>query len=336
MESPDPIKGLLDTKGYVVLDGALATELESRGCDISDSLWSCKALMESPELIRQVHYDYYVAGADIAITSSYQASPLGLAEQRNISESDAKILIKKSVQLAQEARQQASRTLKKAETSMLVAGSVGPYGAYLADGSEYRGDYGSTVSREVLKAFHRPRISALLAAGADCLACETIPSFPEVEALSQLLSDEFPSAWAWFSFTVRDSLHLSDGTPLDKVCQTLGLNKKVMAVGINCVARDETTDLLNVLHDYWRGPLLAYPNSGELWDAKARKWTEANKTPSISGEPNGSLVTCVREWVRAGAKIVGGCCRTGPEDVRTIAQTLISMKEVGSDESALT
>jgi homocysteine S-methyltransferase len=170
MSQNNPLTALLEKQPFVVLDGAMATELEARGCNLADSLWSAKVLVENPELIREVHLDYYRAGAQVAITASYQATPAGAA--RGLDE--ASRVIGKSVELARKAREAYLAENPHAGT-LLVAGSVGPYGAYLADGSEYRGDY--VRSAEEFTAFHRPRVEALLDAGADLLACETLPSF---------------------------------------------------------------------------------------------------------------------------------------------------------------
>ncbi|HHQ9513554.1 TPA: homocysteine S-methyltransferase, partial [Enterobacter roggenkampii] len=200
MSQNNPLTALLEKQPFVVLDGAMATELEARGCNLADSLWSAKVLMENPALIREVHLDYYRAGAQVAITASYQATPAGFAA-RGLDEAQSRTLIGRSVELARKAREAYLAENPHAGT-LLVAGSVGPYGAYLADGSEYRGDY--VRSAEAFTAFHRPRVEALLDAGADLLACETLPSFAEIKALAALLAG-YPRARAWFSFTLRDS-----------------------------------------------------------------------------------------------------------------------------------
>lgn len=167
MSQHNPLRALLEKQDFLLLDGAMATELEARGCNLADSLWSAKVLVENPQLIREVHLDYYRAGAQCAITASYQATPAGLAA-RGLDEAQSKALIGKSVELARKAREAYLAENPQAGT-LLVAGSVGPYGAYLADGSEYRGDYQRSVG--ALQAFHRPRVEALLDAGADLLAC---------------------------------------------------------------------------------------------------------------------------------------------------------------------
>lgn len=187
MSQNNPLRTLLEKQDFLLLDGAMATELEARGCNLADSLWSAKVLVENPQLIREVHLDYYRAGAQCAITASYQATPAGFAA-RGLDEAQSKALIGKSVELARKAREAYLAENPQAGT-LLVAGSVGPYGAYLADGSEYRGDY--VRSKDEFQGFHRPRVEALLDAGADLLACETLPNFTEIKALAELLA-EYP------------------------------------------------------------------------------------------------------------------------------------------------
>ena len=303
MSQNNPLTALLEKQPFVVLDGAMATELEARGCNLADNLWSAKVLMENPELIREVHLDYYRAGAQVAITASYQATPAGFAA-RGLDEAQSRTLIGKSVELARKAREAYLAENPQAGT-LLVAGSVGPYGAYLADGSEYRGDY---VRRaEEFTAFHRPRIEALLDAGADLLACETLPSFEEIKALAALVA-EYPRARAWFSFTLRDSEHLSDGTPLREVVAALKDNSQVVALGINCIALENTTAALKHLHSLTALPLVVYPNSGEHYDAVTKTWHH-------HGEACETLAGYLPQWLEAGARLIGGCCRTTPKDI---------------------
>lgn len=306
--SYNPVAQALTESPLLILDGALATELEARGCQLADALWSAKVLMEDPELIYQVHYDYFVAGARCAITASYQATPQGFAT-RGLSEEASLALIARSVELAQRARHDYLAVRPDAKT-LLVAGSVGPYGAFLADGSEYRGDY--ALPEAEMMAFHRPRVQALLAAGADLLACETLPSFAEAQALVKLLA-EFPDARAWFSFTLRDAGHISDGTPLAEVVSWLNQQPQVVALGINCVALESVTPALQQLQTLTDKPLVVYPNSGEQYDAGSKTWHSA---------PSGcTLHDKLAEWQQAGARLIGGCCRTSPGDIAAIART---------------
>ncbi|WP_372773977.1 homocysteine S-methyltransferase [Pantoea sp. WEP] len=304
--SRNPIAAALTHTDTLILDGALATELEARGCNLADTLWSAKVLMENPELIYQVHYDYFAAGANVAITASYQATPLGFAA-RGLDSGQASALIRQSVTLAQRARDD-YRAASGSEAPLLVAGSVGPYGAYLANGAEYRGDYALPAAE--MKDFHRPRVAALLEAGVDLLACETLPSFGEIQALISLLA-EFPHSSAWFSFTLRDAQHLSDGTPLSKVAEVLNAAPQVVAVGLNCVALESVTPALQTLQTLTDKPLLVYPNSGEQYDAVSKSWHSA---------PSGcTLHDKFPEWQQAGARLIGGCCRTTPQDIAAIA-----------------
>ena len=304
--SRNPIAAALTHTDTLILDGALATELEARGCNLADTLWSAKVLMENPELIYQVHYDYFAAGANVAITASYQATPLGFAA-RGLDSGQASALIRQSVTLAQRARDD-YRAATGSQAPLLVAGSVGPYGAYLANGAEYRGDYALPAAE--MKDFHRPRVAALLEAGVDLLACETLPSFGEIQALISLLA-EFPHSSAWFSFTLRDAQHLSDGTPLSKVAEVINAAPQVVAVGLNCVALESVTPALQTLQALTDKPLLVYPNSGEQYDAVSKSWHSA---------PSGcTLHDKFPEWQQAGARLIGGCCRTTPQDIAAIA-----------------
>ncbi|MDZ7277607.1 homocysteine S-methyltransferase [Pantoea eucrina] len=304
--SLNPIAQALNHVNTLILDGALATELEARGCNLADALWSAKVLMENPELIYQVHYDYFAAGANVAITASYQATPQGFAT-RGLSAEQARALIGLSVSLAHRARDD-YRAASGTSAPLLVAGSVGPYGAYLANGAEYRGDY--ALPEAEMKAFHRPRVAALLDAGVDLLACETLPSFAEAQALVSLLAD-YPDASAWFSFTLRDAQHISDGTPLHAVAALVNSAKQVAAVGINCVALSDVTAALHTLQAVTDMPLLVYPNSGEQYDAVSKTWHSA---------PSGcTLHDNFAAWQQAGARLVGGCCRTTPQDIAAIA-----------------
>jgi homocysteine S-methyltransferase len=313
MLSTKDLSSLLANGKSLIIDGALATELETRGHDLSHALWSGKTLLEDPDCIRQVHLDYFLAGADIAITASYQASIIGLQQHLSLSETEAKDLVKLSATLAQEARQQAYDSGVPSTRKLLVAGSVGPYGAYLADGSEYRGDY--TCSPEEFNDFHRPRIAALLDAGVDLLGMETIPSFNEVRALLALLRSDFPSATAWLGCTLKDASHLSDGTPLSEVLSLVSqYSEQTLAFGINCVPPQTALESLQHMRSLTELPLLCYPNSGETYVPKEHVWT---------GDKSGQAIReSALQFRSAGASLIGGCCRTTPEDIKNIALTL--------------
>ena len=210
------------------------------------------------------------------------------------------------MQLAQRARRDYLAAHPQA-APLLIAGSVGPYGAYLADGSEYRGDY--RLAQDDMIAFHRPRLAALAAAGVDLLACETLPSFAELQALLTLLQ-EFPTLGARFAFTLRDSQHLSDGTPLPEVLSALR-NPQVLAIGINCIALDKVAPALRQLGALADKPLLVYPNSGEHYDAVSKTRTPAAASTAAADQ--------AVEWRALGVQLIGGCCRTTPQDIRAIA-----------------
>jgi homocysteine S-methyltransferase len=302
---------MLGSGADLTVDGALATELEARGCDLDDPLWSAKVLLEQPQLIKQVHRDYFDAGAAIAITSSYQAVPQGFA-RRGIAEAEALALVALSVRLADEARNEYLAENPEAGP-LLVAGSVGPYGAYLADGSEYRGDY--VLTQREFKEFHRPRIGALVQAAVDLLACETLPSFAEAEALLALV-EEF-DVESWFSFTLRDGGHISDGTPLDEVAALCGAQPRVAAIGVNCVPLNLVSPALEALRNTTDKPLLAYPNSGENYDAVTKTWSP--RAGANAGGPS-SLAEGAATWHDLGARLIGGCCRTTPRDIAAVAR----------------
>lgn len=302
----NPIQPLLEQQGVVILDGALATELEARGADLRDPLWSAKVLLEQPDLIRQLHYDYFVAGADVAITSSYQASFPGL-QARGLNSAKAADLMRLSVQLAQDARKQCVAQNLPRATPLLVAASVGPYGAYLHDGSEYTGDYGLSVGE--LMDWHRPRLAVLAASGADLLACETIPSLAEAEALVHLLT-EFPDTAAWLSFSCCDGEHLCHGEPFAAGVELAEASANIVAVGVNCTAPRHIESLLHHAQGVTTKPLLSYPNSGERWDAAAQCW--------LPGSGEADFAQAAQRWVDAGARLIGGCCRTGPGEIRAL------------------
>jgi homocysteine S-methyltransferase len=294
----------------VILDGALATELERRGANLNDPLWSAKLLIEQPDLIRQVHLDYFLAGADVATTASYQATFESFA-RRGFDHAAAAELMRESVRLAVQARDEfwSEPAHRVGRIKPLVAASVGPYGAMLADGSEYRGHYG--LSEDQLMAFHRPRLQVLVDSGADLLACETIPCLAEARAIARLLS-EFPTAGAWISFSCRDGLHNSEGESIGACVEALNAFEQVVAGGVNCTAPEYIDSLLQHMQAHTHKPLLVYPNSGEHYDASHKQW---------HGNPSAShFAEQARGWHARGARLIGGCCRTSPEDIAAVNQ----------------
>ncbi|MCP1153430.1 homocysteine S-methyltransferase [Peribacillus frigoritolerans] len=305
----NPIEVILRGHSVMILDGALATELESHGCDLDDPLWSARVLLENPELIYQVHSDYFRAGADCAITASYQATVEGFA-LRGIQEKEALDLIRKTVLLARKARDEFwKEEYQTIRPKPLVAASVGPYGAYLADGSEYVGNYG--VSDETLAAFHRSRISALIEAGADILAFETIPSLQEAKVLHSLLK-EYPEVYAWLSFSLKNEKAISDGTLLEECTRLFGESEQIAAIGINCAPVSVITEAVQVLRANTHKPIIVYPNSGETYNPETKTWhgPESCNRLDVKSE----------DWHHAGANIIGGCCRTAPHHIAGISR----------------
>ncbi len=305
----NPIEKMLQQHPLLILDGAMATELERHGCDLNDSLWSAKILLENPELIKQVHFNYFAAGADVAITASYQATVEGFA-RCGLSEEEALGLIQRSVRLAVEARDEfwEKPENRSNRPKPVVAASVGPYGAFLADGSEYRGDY--SITEEELIEFHRPRMKALIDAGADILASETIPCLMEARAIVRLL-EEFPGTYAWISFSAKDELHISSGERAAACSGWLDQHEQVAAVGINCTPPPYIPSLIKEIRSQTHKPIVVYPNSGEQYDATTKTWHG-----SSSGE---TYAASALHWYECGARLIGGCCRTKPEDIKAIA-----------------
>jgi homocysteine S-methyltransferase len=293
----------------MVLDGAMATELERRGCNLDDPLWSARVLLENPGLIRQVHADYFAAGADCAISASYQATFQGFA-RRGLGVEAAANLMRRAVRLAVEARDDfwAEEANRAGRPRPIVAASIGPYGAFLHDGSEYRGDYG--LSESELIDFHRPRLAVLADAGADMLAVETIPCLVEAVAIARLL-EEFPGVTAWISFSAKDGAHICHGEPFARCAALLGGHPQVAAIGINCTPPQFVPDLVAAARAATDAPIVVYPNSGEVYHAEDKSWSGESECSAYGAQ--------ARQWYEAGARIIGGCCRTGPDHIREIA-----------------
>jgi homocysteine S-methyltransferase len=315
--TPDPLAPFLSGGGTLVLDGGLATELERAGFDLDHPLWSARVLRDAPEAIVAVHAAYLDAGADCITTASYQATVPRLMRE-GLTDIQARALILRSVDLAQQARAtywDASRS-RSARPCPLVAASVGPYGAFLANGAEYTGDY--DLDEAGLVDFHRERLCLLADSSADLLACETIPSAAEARALTTLLA-ETPSARAWLTFSCRDGQRLRDGTPFVESVRALAPLPQVVALGVNCTAPDDVEALLSAAAPVTSKPLVAYPNSGEQYDAATKTWRGPSAVADWSG--------LARSWRRAGARLIGGCCRTGPRHVAAIRKELAGRTE---------
>ena len=260
-------RAALDAGETILLDGGLATQLEADGHDLSDALWSARLLLEEPEAIVRAHLAYFRAGARVATTASYQATFEGFA-RRGIAHDEAAALMRRSVDLADEARTRDTAEREAAgtpaEAPRFVAASVGPYGAMLADGSEYRGRYGLSVAQ--LRDFHRERLAVLASTGADVLAVETIPELEEAVAVADLLAGT-PDAVAWVSFACADGGHIRSGAPLEEAVAAVDGVPGVVAVGINCTPPEHVEEAIARIAAVSRLPIVVYPNSGEGWDA---------------------------------------------------------------------
>lgn len=283
----------------LVLDGGLATELERRGHDLRDPLWSARVLLEEPEAVSAVHRDYLEAGAECLSSASYQATVPAL-ERRGLSHQRAADLIQSSVRLA--------RAVADEKPPCLVAASLGPYGAYLADGSEFCGDY--RVSDEELRDFHSERLDLLIEAEPDVLACETVPALREAEILARLIESRgFP---AWISFSCRDRERTCHGEPIEECARLLDAVSSVVAVGVNCTAPEFIADLTARIASATVKPIVVYPNGGQTWDAVTRSWQGSADVDRF--------VELARGWRSAGAASIGGCCQTTHEHIRRWAK----------------
>jgi homocysteine S-methyltransferase len=280
----------------LIADGGLATELEARGHDLSDDLWSARLLVDAPEEIVAVHCAFFRAGASIATTASYQASFDGFAE-RGISRDETVGLLRRSVELARQARDEV-------DGSGWVAASVGPYGAALAHGEEYVGRYGLSVSQ--LANWHRPRLEILADAGADVLALETVPDIDEAEALVGLVHEL--GVPAWLSYTIAGTTTRA-GQPLAEAFAVAAGVPEIVAVGMNCCAPDDVLAAVEMASEATGKPVIVYPNSGEQWDGERRTWIGAS----------GWNAELAPRWAAAGARIIGGCCRVRPDDISALA-----------------
>lgn len=289
----------------VVLDGGLSNALVERGHDLSDELWTARLVRDAPGEIAAVHRAYFEAGAQVATTASYQAS-VGGFERNGMSRAEAESLITQTVTIAREVRDEIAESARD-DVVRLVAASVGPYGAVLADGSEYRGRY--ALSRTKLRDFHGPRMELLASADPDMLALETIPDLDEVSVLLDL-ADQFAMP-AWLSCTISGD-RLRDGRPVAEAFALAAEHGCIVAVGVNCCAPGDVLPAVRSAVAASRKPAIAYPNSGETWDAAGRQW---------AGEP-GFDTARATAWAEAGARFIGGCCRVGPATIAGIMRAL--------------
>jgi S-methylmethionine-dependent homocysteine/selenocysteine methylase len=288
--------------GTVVLDGGLSNQLEAQGHDLSDGLWSARLLRDDPEAVVEAHLAYFRAGASVAITASYQATREGFARY-GIDADQTAALLRRSVALAREAADRARA--EGIDRPLWVAASVGPYGAMLADGSEYRGRYGLSVDE--LERFHRWRMEVLAGAAPDVLAIETIPDADEAEALVRIASDLGTPAWLTYSATGTAT---RAGQPLADAWALVDGVDAIIATGVNCCDPQDADAAVAIAARVTGKPIVVYPNSGESWDAGARRWRGRS---TFAPER-------IARWEADGARLIGGCCRVGPDQIAHIAQ----------------
>ena len=289
------------------IDGGLSGELEKRGHDLADKLWSARVLRDAPDAIAQVHQDYVDAGGRVIITASYQASRQGFMAT-GMSQDQADDLMRLSITLANE-------VAKIASEKVWVAASVGPYGAVLGGGQEYVGNYG--VAHADLVAFHRERIAVLASANPDLFACETIPDLDEVRALLEVLAD-YPEIPAWITMSAQDGASTCAGQGIGHLAELVAMCASVVAIGINCTKPEFVTPLLKKLSSKTALPLVVYPNAGRVWDGENMCWI---------GQGHDTLPTpIITEWVKAGAALIGGCCGLGPDAIRQLDQDLAALR----------
>ncbi|NYF81071.1 homocysteine S-methyltransferase [Granulicella arctica] len=287
--------------GTRIVDGGMASELEYLGADISGPLWSAHVLEDFPEKIIAVHRAYIEAGAEVILTASYQVSRMGYAEF-GLSPERADRALLRAISLAAQARD------AYPSRRVLIAASLGPYGAALHNGSEYHGNYGCSFAD--LVRFHSERIAVLAESGADLLAFETLPSLEEAHAIAEALAP-FPHLHAWFCFTCHDGVHVAHGETLRDCAALLDKLPQTVAIGVNCTPPALMESLIAELRAATAKPIVVYPNSGEGWDAEHRVWT-GKGAPEVFGE-------MAAQWFAAGAQLVGGCCRTRPEHIRQVS-----------------
>ncbi len=305
-----PLERWLLREPFVVLDGGLASELAARGHDLDDPLWSARLLLDDPAAIERVHLDYFRAGADVATTASYQASSAGL-RARGLDDAEARSLLRSAAAIAARARDTFVAERGHDGLPPMIVGSLGSFGATRADGSEYTGEFGA-ISDAELVAFHRERIE-VLADGVDLLAFETIPSLREAEAIVRALADAGgPPTAAWVSFTCADATTTGAGDAIERCAAAVAGSPRVAAIGVNCTAPALVEELLGRIATVTAHPLVAYPNAGEHYDGATRRFVGTRTDAE-------TFAALARGWIAAGARLVGGCCRTDAAYIGALA-----------------
>lgn len=299
-------------KDGIVLDGAMSDELERQGVQTNNKLWTATALTDELDKVYQAHWNYFEAGAELVITDTYQANVQAFIKA-GYSQRQAQQFIRSAVKIAKKARDDFE---KKSGKHNYVAGTVGSYGAYLADGNEYRGDYNLT-EQEYLE-FHLPRLRLILAEKPDLIALETQPKLSELVAVLNWLNNNEPDYPVYVSFTLRDAKHISDGTAIKEAVNKVKEYPQVFAIGINCVAPDLVSPALQEISKYTAKPLVVYPNQGACYDPTIKKWREFSQSYDFS--------ELTKKWYQNGARLIGGCCTTGPNEIKQISESLKQLR----------
>ncbi len=289
-----------------VLDGGLSFPLEEKKKLMNTNLWTAELLISKPELISEVHINYIDSGAQIITTSSYQASFKSL-KKRGYTEIQSKNIILKSVEILEEIK-------NNYDNKIIIAASIGPYGSYLADGSEYVGNY--NISKEYIFNFYKKKIDLLDSSNADILAFETIPSYKEAKVIAKILKGT--KKQSWISFSCKNEKEISDGTKLEKCCEYLNNHSKIFGVGVNCTSPKYISNLISILKRKLKNKkIIIYPNSGEIYDGKNKNWI---------GNNNRTFESYIDEWLNLGVDILGGCCRVGPKEIKKIKDKIDLIK----------
>ncbi len=301
------IENLLKQKSVIINDGAMSTELQTMGFDLNNKLWTATILRENPEAIKDVHLNYLNVGANCIISNTYQASIAGFMKSGCTYEESVE-LIELSIKLLNDARDEWYKN--SSQIYPLVVGSIGPYGAFLADGSEYNGQYG--VSIDLVKEFHKERLEIVWNAGVDLLAIETIPSLEEAILLAELT--ENIGASAWITFSCKDGMHNSEGTLISECVKQLENYNCIKAIGVNCVKPKYVTSLVEEIKKYTTKPIVVYANLGSTYDPINKVW--------LNDSDNKEYTDYALEWKQAGVKVIGGCCGVSSQDIAKLTKIL--------------
>lgn len=302
----NPIQDILRREPFVIIDGGGASELEARGCNLNDPLWSAKLLLDAPDMVSEVHQAYLRAGADIITSMTYQSSHTGF-KKKGLSDQEAEAAVRRGITIALE-------VVKRQNRPCYVAASVGPYGAYMADGSEYTGKY--RISDTTLRDFHRERLESFMEAGADFLAVETIPELAEAHLLAELMHEYGISGW--ITFSCRNETETCGGDNIGEAIRLLEHYDEVAALGVNCTHPRYISGLILELKDNSMGPYIIYPNAGE-YDPENKLWHTEKSFDDI--------YPLAAQWYDEGARVIGGCCGTTAKDIRRIDDLRIDIKQ---------